>query len=225
MSDTQQPRIVVLASGKGSNFEAIVRATETRAIPARVVALLSNRPQATALQRAAQHGIPTITIDHTRYPDRETFDHAMMAAIDSYHPDLVVLAGFMRILSSGFVDHYLGRLLNIHPSLLPAYPGLRTHDRALADSVSRHGASVHFVTCDLDSGPVVLQGSVPVLPGDTPERLAERVHAIEYSLYPQAIAWFITGRLRLVDHHATLDGIPINKPRQMSTAKKEVSPS
>ncbi|MBI1906566.1 MAG: phosphoribosylglycinamide formyltransferase [Rhodocyclales bacterium] len=184
--------IVILISGRGSNMEAIVRA----AIPgARIRAVISNRPDAGGLAFAAEHGIATAVVDHKGYASRETFDAALIEAIDAWRPDLVVLAGFMRILTDDFVDHYRGRLLNIHPSLLPAFAGLHTHRRALESGVRVHGATVHFVTPTLDCGPVVIQAVVPVLPGDDEPALAARVLAQEHQIYPQAVRWFIAERL------------------------------
>lgn len=188
--------IVILLSGRGSNMEAIVRA----AIPgAKVTAVVSNRPDAAGLAFAASHGIDTRVVDHRAYPSREDFDTALAEAIDRFAPDLVVLAGFMRVLTEGFVTHYAGRLLNIHPSLLPSFPGLNTHQRALEAGVRVHGATVHFVTPSLDCGPIVMQAVVPVLPDDDAMRLAERVLAQEHRIYPQAVAWFVSGRLKIDD--------------------------
>jgi phosphoribosylglycinamide formyltransferase-1 len=184
--------IVILISGRGSNMEAIVRAD----IPgARVAAVISNRANATGLAFAARQGIETAVVAHANYAERDQFDAALRDAIDAYAPDLVVLAGFMRVLGEDFVRHYAGRLLNIHPSLLPAFPGLYTHRRALAAGVKLHGASVHFVTPELDNGPIVIQAAVPVLPNDDEERLADRVLAEEHRIYPQAVRWFVEGRL------------------------------
>lgn len=186
--------IVILVSGRGSNMEAIVRA----AIPdMRIAAVISNRPGAAGLAFAARHGIATEVVDHTAYPDRAGFDAALAAAIDRHAPDLVVLAGFMRVLTDGFVRHYDGRLVNIHPSLLPAFPGLHTHRRALEAGVKVHGATVHFVTADLDCGPIVIQAVVPVLPGDDEARLAARVLEQEHRIYPQAVRWFVEDRLAI----------------------------
>jgi phosphoribosylglycinamide formyltransferase-1 len=188
--------IVILISGRGSNMEAIVRAD----IPgARVAAVISNRADAAGLAFAAGQGIETAVVAHADYAERGQFDAALQDAIDVYAPDLVVLAGFMRVLGEGFVRHYAGRLLNIHPSLLPAFPGLHTHRRALAAGVKLHGASVHFVTSDLDGGPIVIQAAVPVLPGDDEERLANRVLAEEHRIYPQAVRWFVEGRLNVAE--------------------------
>lgn len=188
--------IVILVSGRGSNMEAIVRAD----IPgARIAAVISNRADAAGLTFAARQGIGTAVVAHTDYAERNQFDAALRAAIDAYAPDLVVLAGFMRVLGEEFVRHYAGRLLNIHPSLLPAFPGLHTHRRALAAGVKLHGASVHFVTSELDGGPIVIQAAVPVLPDDDEERLASRVLAEEHRIYPQAVRWFVEGRLGIAE--------------------------
>jgi len=186
--------IVILVSGRGSNMEAIVRAN----VPgARIAAVISNRADAAGLAFATSHGIETVVVAHTDYAERDQFDAALRSAIDVFEPDLVVLAGFMRVLGEDFVRHYAGRLLNIHPSLLPAFPGLSTHRRALAAGVRLHGASVHFVTTELDGGPIVIQAAVPVLPDDDENRLASRVLAEEHRIYPQAVRWFIEGRLSI----------------------------
>ncbi|WP_029043323.1 MULTISPECIES: phosphoribosylglycinamide formyltransferase [Cupriavidus] len=189
--------IVILISGRGSNMEAIVRACAAEGWPARVAAVLSNRPDAEGLQFAADHGVPTGVVDHTRYADRATFDAALAAAIDAHAPDVVVLAGFMRILTPAFVDKYAGRMLNIHPSLLPCFPGMYTHRQAIEAGVKVHGASVHFVTPELDHGPVIVQAALDVLPGDTPESLAERLLPAEHAIYPRAVRWFVEDRLRV----------------------------
>ena len=186
--------IVILISGRGSNMEAIVRAGISGA---RIVAVVSHRADAAGLAFAAGQGIATAVVDHAAYASRAGFDAALKAAIDAYAPDLVVLAGFMRVLGEDFVRHYAGRLLNIHPSLLPSFPGLHTHRRALAAGVRVHGASVHYVTPELDGGPIVIQAVVPVLPGDDEETLARRVLAEEHRIYPQAVRWFVAGRLRV----------------------------
>ena len=173
-------------------MEAIVRAN----IPGvRIAAVISNRADAAGLAFAAHQGIETVVVAHADYAERSQFDAALRDAIDVYAPDLVVLAGFMRVLGEDFVRHYAGRLLNIHPSLLPAFPGLHTHQRALAAGVKLHGASVHFVTTELDGGPIVIQAAVPVLPDDDEDRLASRVLAEEHRIYPQAVRWFVEGRL------------------------------
>ena len=207
--------IVVLVSGGGSNLQAILDACARGEIDGRVTAVISNRPQAGGLERARRHGAAAEVVEHGRFESREHFDAALMAAIDAHRPDLVVLAGFMRILTPGFVAHYAGRLLNIHPSLLPAYRGLNTHARALADAVSEHGASVHFVTGELDGGPVILQARIPVQAGDTPAALAARVLEKEHIIYPLAVRWFCAGRLRLDDHRVVFDGRPLSAPLQL----------
>ncbi|HSV71123.1 MAG TPA: phosphoribosylglycinamide formyltransferase [Methylibium sp.] len=190
-------RIVILISGRGSNMEAIVEACTREGWPAEVVAVLSNRPEAAGLAWAAARGIATAAVDHRAHGGREPFDAALAAAIDAHRPDLLVLAGFMRILTPGFVEHYAGRLLNIHPSLLPAFPGLHTHERALAAGCKLAGATVHFVTAELDHGPIVAQAMVPVLPEDTPDTLAARVLRQEHRLYPMALRWCVEEALEL----------------------------
>lgn len=184
--------IVILISGRGSNMEAIVRA----AIPGvRIAAVVSNRPGASGLSFAAERGITCAVVDHQQFADRAAFDAALAETIDGHQPDLVVLAGFMRVLTDDFVRRYAGRLINIHPSLLPAFPGLHTHRRALEAGVRVHGATVHLVTPTLDCGPVVVQAVVPVHPQDDERTLAERVLAQEHRIYPQAVRWFAEGRL------------------------------
>ena len=195
-------RIVVLISGRGSNFQAIAEAN----LPVEIAAVISNRPAAAGLDYARARGIPAAALDHTTYPDRESFDAALAAEIERHAPDLIVLAGYMRILSAGFIQRFEGRMLNIHPSLLPMFPGLKTHERALAEGVKIHGCSVHFVTADLDHGPIVIQAAVPVLADDTPDTLAARVLQQEHRIYPQAIRWFAEGRLLINDGHVNLLG-------------------
>lgn len=190
-------RIVVLVSGRGSNMQAIVRRCADDGWPAAVVAVLANRPDAQGLEFARQRGIATAVVDHKLFAAREEFDAALARAVDGFSPDLVVLAGFMRILGAAFVRHYEGRLLNIHPSLLPAFAGLHTHRRALAAGCKAVGASVHFVTPELDHGPIVIQSVVPVRPGDDEERLAARVLATEHIIYPLAVRWFVEDKLEL----------------------------
>ncbi|CAN7466909.1 phosphoribosylglycinamide formyltransferase [Paraburkholderia sp. 22099] len=197
-------KLVILISGRGSNMEAIVRACSNEAWPAQVAAVIANRPDAAGLAFAASHGIATAVVDHRQFPDRERFDAALAELIDSFSPDLVILAGFMRVLTPGFVDHYAGRMLNVHPSLLPSFPGLKTHQQALDAGVRLHGASVHFVTSQLDHGPIVAQAAVPVQAGDTPAMLAERVLATEHIIYPRAVRWFVEGRLALDGLRVTL---------------------
>jgi phosphoribosylglycinamide formyltransferase-1 len=194
--------ILILISGRGSNMASLIDAVADGSLPVRVAAVLSNRPDAPGLKIAASRGIPTRVVDHTRYSGREAFDAALAEAIDAWAPDLVVLAGFMRILSDGFVARYAGRMINIHPSLLPAFPGLHTHQRALDEGVRIHGCTVHFVTPTLDHGPIIAQAAVPVLDGDDPTRLAARVLETEHRLYPLVIRWLAEGRLNLVDGRA-----------------------
>ena len=189
--------IVILISGRGSNMTSLLAAVADGSLPARVAAVIANRPDAPGLQSAAQAGVPTQVVDHRAYADRAAFDTALAQAIDAHAPDLVVLAGFMRILSDGFVEHYSGRLINIHPSLLPSFPGLHTHQRALDEGVRVHGCSVHFVTPALDHGPLIVQAAVPVLDGDDAASLAARVLAQEHRIYPLAVRWFVEGRLRI----------------------------
>jgi phosphoribosylglycinamide formyltransferase-1 len=197
--------IVILISGRGSNMASLIEAAASGALPVRVAAVLSNRPGAPGLKIASERGIPARVVDSAHHPDRETFDAALAEAIDAWTPDLVVLAGFMRILGDGFVARYTGRLLNIHPSLLPAFPGLSTHRRALEAGVRIHGCTVHFVTPALDRGPIVAQAAVPVLDGDDEASLAARVLAQEHRLYPLAVRWFAEGRLRIEDGRVVLD--------------------
>ena len=198
--------VVVLISGSGSNLQALIDSITGDDHPARIRAVISNRADAFGLERARKAGIDTRVLDHKAYADREAFDAALIEAIDGYAPQLVVLAGFMRILTPGFVRHYQGRLLNIHPSLLPKYKGLHTHQRALEAGDSEHGCSVHFVTEELDGGPLVVQAVIPVESDDTPESLAQRVHVQEHRIYPLAMRWFAEGRLRLGQDGAELDG-------------------
>ncbi|WP_303785461.1 phosphoribosylglycinamide formyltransferase [Azovibrio restrictus] len=200
-------RIVILISGRGSNMEAMIRARDQGRLPgAELVAVIANRPDAGGLQTAAAAGIPTRVLDHKAFADRTSFDAALADCIDGFEPDLVVLAGFMRILTEGFVRRFEGRLLNIHPSLLPAFPGLHTHRRALDEGVRIHGCTVHFVTPALDHGPVVIQAAVPVLDEDDEASLAARVLAQEHVIYPRAVRWFVEGRLRLEGGRVRLQG-------------------
>jgi phosphoribosylglycinamide formyltransferase-1 len=185
--------LVILISGRGSNMEAVLDAR----LPARVAAVVSNNPQARGLAVAGKRGIATAVVDHHAFPDRPAFEAALAAEIERHRPDLIVLAGFTRILTPPFVERYDGRIMNIHPSLLPAFPGLDTHRRALQAGVRIHGCTAHFVMPALDSGPIIVQAAVPVEAGDTEERLAARVLAQEHRIYPQAIRWFCEGRLRI----------------------------
>jgi phosphoribosylglycinamide formyltransferase-1 len=203
-------QLVVLISGNGTNLQAIIDACAARTLPAKVTAVISNESAAYGLRRARDAGISTHVIDHRDFGRRREFDERLKGLIDTLDPDLVVLAGFMRILGFELTEHFLGRMMNIHPSLLPDYPGLNTHARVLADGVNEHGATVHFVTPELDAGPIILQNRILVRADDTPSTLAERVHRCEYEIYPRAIAWFATGRLHLEASTAYLDDIPIN---------------
>ncbi|CAG4890191.1 Phosphoribosylglycinamide formyltransferase [Paraburkholderia saeva] len=185
-------------------MEAIVRACSRERWPAEVAAVIANRPDAAGLAFAASQGIATVVVDHRQFPDREAFDAALAAEIDRFSPDLLALAGFMRVLTPGFVDHYAGRMLNVHPSLLPSFAGLKTHQQALDAGVRLHGASVHFVTSQLDHGPIVIQSAVPVLAGDDATALAARVLSAEHVIYPRAVRWFVEGRLALDGLRVTL---------------------
>lgn len=196
-------RIVVLISGQGSNLDAIVRASEAQDWPGRVVAVISNRPDARGLPSAQARGIATEVLDHKGFADRASFDAALARLIDGHVPDLVVLAGFMRILTPAFVARYEGRMLNIHPSLLPAFTGLDTHRRAIAAGCKVAGATVHFVSAELDHGAIVAQAVVPVRADDDETTLAARVLAAEHVLYPRAVGWFVKGELQLKDGRVT----------------------
>lgn len=198
-------RIVILISGRGSNMLSILDAVAAGRLSAQVAAVISNRPEAAGLEAALTRGIPAYVVDHRNYGDRAAFDAALAEMIDAFTPDLVVLAGFMRILTPAFVQRYGGRMLNIHPSLLPSFTGLHTHRRALKAGVRVHGCTVHFVTSELDHGPIVIQAAVPVLDGDDESTLAARVLAQEHVVYPRAIRWFVEGRLRIVDGRVALD--------------------
>lgn len=197
-------RVVILVSGRGSNLQALIRARDAGELPVKLVAVISNRSDAPALAVAAAAGIATQVLDHKNYPERLAFDQALAQRIDSLAPDLVVLAGFMRILTDDFVRHYAGRLINIHPSLLPAFPGLHTHRQALQEGVRIHGCTVHFVTPTLDHGPIIVQAAVPVLDDDDEASLAARVLQEEHRIYPLAIRWFAEDRLRLVEMRVQL---------------------
>ena len=199
-------KTVILISGRGSNMEALIVARDCGTLPVDIAAVISNRPDAAGLATAAAAGIAVRCIDHKAFAGRDAFDAALAGCIDGFAPDLVVLAGFMRILSDGFVHHYAGRLMNIHPSLLPAFPGLHTHRRALAEGVRIHGCTVHFVTPALDHGPVIIQAAVPVLDSDDEATLAARVLRQEHRIYPQAVRWFAEGRLRLAGDRVRLAG-------------------
>lgn len=199
-------RIVVLISGSGTNMQAIVEACQQQRIDGEVVGVISNKAGVAGLDKAADAGIATAVLSHKDYATREAYDADLQKLIDEMQPDVVVLAGFMRILTAGFTQHYHGRMLNIHPSLLPKYRGINTHQRALDNGDKEHGVSVHFVTEELDGGPVILQARVPVFEGDEASDLQQRVHAQEHRIYPLVVQWLCSGRLRLTDKGAELDG-------------------
>ncbi|WP_067867022.1 phosphoribosylglycinamide formyltransferase [Neptuniibacter marinus] len=199
-------RIVVLISGSGSNLQAIMDAIDTGQINGRIEAVLSNKAEAFGLQRAQNANIPAITLKHTDFEDRLSFDQAMIKEIDQYQPDLIVLAGFMRILTPDFVRHYQGRMLNIHPSLLPKYKGLHTHKRAIEAGDKEHGCTVHFVTEELDGGPLAVQGKVSVTMDDNEESLQQKVHAIEHVIYPLAVELYCANKLIWTQSGILMDG-------------------
>jgi phosphoribosylglycinamide formyltransferase-1 len=207
-----QKSIVILISGSGTNLQAIIDAVADGQINASISAVISNRADAKGLDRARQRHINAVIIDQNEYDDRASYDQALIAEIDKYKPDLIALAGFMRILSEEFISHFNNIILNIHPSLLPEFKGLHTHRRALEASKKTHGASVHFVSNELDSGPVVIQAEVPVLATDTEGSLAERVLQQEHVIYPMAISWYIDGRLEVNGNTVLLDSKVLHRP-------------
>jgi phosphoribosylglycinamide formyltransferase-1 len=207
-------QIVVLISGSGSNLQALIDAIKRGDISGRIAAVISNRPGVKGLERAAAENIPALAIDHKRFGSRAEFDQALAETIDQYHPDLLVLAGFMRILTPEFVNHYTGKMLNIHPSRLPRYQGLHTHKRAIEAGDRHHGASIHFVTAELDGGPVILQSRLPIRPEHTPETLAADLLPQEHALYPLAVQWFCEGRLKYTPEGVRLDDQLLSKPIQ-----------
>ncbi len=209
-------RLVVLISGSGSNLQAIIDGVAAGRIPGEIVAVISNRPGVQGLARAEKAGIPAITLDHTGYADRADFDKALRERLEALNPDLVILAGFMRILPETLVSRFHGRMLNIHPSLLPKFRGLHTHRRALENRETRHGASVHFVTPELDGGPVILQASVAVSDDHDEQTLAADVLKMEHRIYPLVVQWYCQGRLRLENDMPNLDGKPLPTPLQYS---------
>ncbi|WP_296700230.1 phosphoribosylglycinamide formyltransferase [Thiocapsa sp. UBA6158] len=212
MPDGGRQRVVALISGSGSNLQALID-RQADGLPIEIVAVISNRRDAFGLERARRAGIPAEVLDHRDYSGREPYEAELRALIDRYAPGLVILAGFMRILTHAFVEHYAGRMLNIHPSLLPKFRGLQTHQRALDAGEHEHGASVHFVTPELDGGPVVIQARLGIHPGEDAATLAQRVLAQEHIIYPQAVGWFAQGRLRLgEDDRPWLDGAPLMSP-------------
>ena len=215
--------VVVLISGGGTNLQSIIDRAQND-LPVEIRAVISNTADAFGLERARSAGIETRVLDHREFSNRDSYDAALMELIDSFSPGLVVLAGFMRILTPAFARHYEGRMFNIHPSLLPKYRGLHTHERALEAGDREHGASVHFVTEELDGGPAVIQAPGPVLPDETPESLAARVLEREHIIYPTAIRWFAEGRLRLEDHRVCLDDRTLSAPMDLAEIGRDGSP-
>ena len=209
MKPDNQARLAILISGRGSNLQAFIDACDRRDLNADIPVVISNNPDAEGLNKAANAGIPTRCINHKDYPSRESFDAALVQEVQQWAADAVILAGFMRILTPVFIQPFSGRLLNVHPSLLPKYPGLHTHRRALDAGDSQGGVTVHFVTLELDGGPPIIQARVPILPGDTAQTLADRVIEKEHQIYPLAAQWLIAGRLQLTKNGASLDGEPI----------------
>lgn len=207
--------IVVLISGSGSNLQALIDAQQAGQIPAKIAGVLSNRADAFGLERARQANIPVCVIDHKEFTDRESFDQKMVEAIDGWQPDLVILAGFMRILTDDFVRHYDGKLLNIHPSLLPKYKGLNTHQRAIEAGETHHGCSVHFVTPELDSGQIIAQARIAIEPADSSESLAAKVQKLEHQLYPLCAQWFCSGSLVYTTQGLQLDGESVGPAGKM----------
>jgi phosphoribosylglycinamide formyltransferase-1 len=203
------PSIVVLISGSGSNLQALIDAQAHNQLSGKIVAVISNEPDAYGLTRAHDAGIDAVVLPHREYDSREAYDGALIKVIERHQPDIIVLAGFMRILTPRFVQRFLGKMLNIHPSLLPAYQGLNTHARVLADGASEHGCSVHFVTEELDGGPVAIQAALKIAADDTEATLKEKVHAREHLILPIAVNWFLDGRLQYSGTGATLDGIAL----------------
>ncbi|MDH5324173.1 MAG: phosphoribosylglycinamide formyltransferase [Gammaproteobacteria bacterium] len=203
---------VVLISGDGSNLQTLIDQLHSTDAPVTIKAVISNKAQAHGLVRAEKANIPTHTVSHAQFPERRDFDRELIRTIDAYQPQLVILAGFMRILTAEFVQHYRDRLINIHPSLLPQFRGLNTHARALQAAVREHGASVHFVTEDLDSGPVAVQAAVPVLDGDTEQSLSQRVLQQEHIIYPLAVLWIAEGRLKIHNEQLFFDNKELNHP-------------
>jgi phosphoribosylglycinamide formyltransferase-1 len=205
-------QLVILISGSGSNLQAIIDAIENGQLNARIAAVISNRPDAYGLERARQHGIEAIGLDHHQFPQRADFDRKLVETIAPFQPDIIVLAGYMRILSAEFIDHYSPRMLNIHPSLLPRHQGLNTHQRALDARDREHGVSIHVVTPELDAGPVILQARFPIEPGDDAATLQQKGHALEHQMYPQVLQWLAEQRLNLDLTQPQFDDEPLSKP-------------
>lgn len=205
-------KTAILISGSGTNLQAFIDAAASGTLPLELALVFSNNPQAFGLERAEMAGIPTACIPHTQYPDRATFDRALIRELEPFAPELLILAGYMRILSPDFVAHYSGRVLNIHPALLPLYRGLNTHQRVLDAGDKWHGSTVHFVTEELDGGPRILQGRLEVQPGETADALAKRVQAVEHRIYPEAAAWVGLGRVRYLNGQCWIDGQVAEEP-------------
>lgn len=216
MSNTRKTRVVVLISGSGSNLQVLIDQCLDHTLPIKIVSVISNKPDAAGLLRASKAGIKTHAVDHKKFLDKSAFEAQLTAKIDEADPDLIVLAGFMRILSAEFVNHYLGRMLNIHPSLLPKYRGLNTHQRALDDGENQHGVSVHFVTPELDGGPVIIQSQVPIESNETATSLAKKVQTQEHLIYPLAITWFSLGRTKLINGEIEHDGTRLKQAIQLN---------
>ncbi len=218
---TNRPlRLVVLISGNGSNLQAIIDRIEQKRLDARIAAVISNRPDARGLERARRHGIEAVALDHKLFDSREAFDRKLRQTIEHYRPDLVVLAGYMRILSPELIHAFEGRMLNIHPSLLPKYPGLHTHRRALESGDREHGASIHVVTPELDAGPVLLQGRFPIEQDDDIESLQQKTHRLEHRMYPQVLQWIAEGRLQPDAQQPLFDGQPLRQPKELDDAEE-----
>tara|TARA_R110001592_G_scaffold52649_9_gene161339 strand:- start:48216 stop:48884 length:669 start_codon:yes stop_codon:yes gene_type:complete len=207
--DGRTPKIVVLISGSGSNLQAIIDALNSESFEAEITAVISNKPDIQGLERAVKANIPTAVIEHKHYPEREVFDAHLLKEIEKHQPDLIILAGFMRILTADFVKRYEGRMINIHPSLLPKYPGLNTHQRVIDAGDPYHGVTIHFVTAELDSGPNIIQAKVKTFENDTVESLTKRVQEQEHIIYPIAVKWFVEGRLQMSENTALLDNVAL----------------
>lgn len=223
-SMTHRLPIAILISGRGSNLQAIINGISSGELPAEIRLICSNRPNAAGLSLAKRAGIPAQVLEHDVFDNTDAFDEALVDVIDSHGVELILLAGFMRILSPAFVKHFAGRILNIHPSLLPKFQGLHTHERALQANADRHGASVHFVTEELDSGPVIVQASVPILPNDDADRLAQRVLVQEHRIYPLAVRWYAEGRIRLGTDGVIMDGKLLTAPVLLTPENETPAP-
>lgn len=221
----EKARLAVLISGNGSNLQALIDACDTGTLDADITLVISNRPNAFGLERARRAGIETAVIDHRQFPDRAGFDRALAERLEQAEVDWIVLAGFMRILTPEFVQRFLGRMINIHPSLLPRHPGLDTHARALEAGDEEHGATVHFVTPTVDAGPAILQGRLAVKPGESAEALQQRVHEMEHRIYPQAVAWLVSGKVAFEGDQASWLGHPIRTPGLLDESARLTPPT